>query len=241
MLSLPVPGVYILFFQIKLITLSTGSIKKRLKLFTLGAILCLTAFLLGSYIFSDLILQKFSYISQGIAIPLFIIGMIIILLGIYNFPAFLEFGWRENLIALIIVNRHNFNILYSYKFEGVVEDYGKLDSENIKLSRGTSLFSKGIIGIENVISKVTKTEEMNINKIHQGDLLILLERGEEPISNVIIGLFIKREMKSASYVLSQIKQKFQDNYKDILLNLEALSRFDGLFTSFDVFLGDILK
>ncbi len=241
MIIVPIPALYILILQFKLIKLSTGQIKKRLKLITIGAALCLGAFLIGSYIVSILIIDELFLLSQGIAIPLFLFGLLIILLGVYDFPAFLEFGWRDNLIALFIVNRHNFDILYSYRFKGKEQDYQKIESIDSKLSESDNIFSRGIIGIESVISNVTKTEEKNIDKIRQGDLLILLKRGDEPISNLIIGLFIKREMKSANYILKQIKKRFQENYKDVLINLDSLKRFEGLFRSFDIFLSDILK
>jgi hypothetical protein len=160
-------------------------------------------------------------------------GLLIGSFGVYGFPAFYEFRWRENLLRLFIINRTNDKAVYTNDFfqvkdKGSKEDYKKL-------------FSGGITGIDKIISEITNTKE-KINKISQADSLILLEYGSDYASQITYALIVREDLKSNRYFLRAIKKQFESFYKEILIGLDLIKGSEeALFGSFDLILKEILR
>lgn len=225
-------GIYIIRFQLILINRSVGGIKRKFILFFIGAMISFVslifATLVGLRSLPPIINEIFYFTGVGVLF----MGFIIMYFSIYNFPPFYEFEWRENLFKLYIINQQNYSCLYHYDF---ALEFDKNHSNNRDF-----LFSRGIIGIESIITLVTGIKNEKINKIKQGGLHIFLEYGENPSSITYI-LVVKRDLISAHHLLKTVRNKFEAFYKEILLNLDNLKQEqEQLFESFDTIINRIL-
>ena len=96
------------------------------------------------------------------------------------------------------------------------------------------MFSSGLIGIESIHAAITDSKSEKIEKIEHGESIILLESGDEPISYLSYALLVKKEMISIRYFLKSVKKRFQDIYKNLLINLEKFRNdYELVFSSFD--------
>ncbi len=218
-----------LIFHIKMIKFSERKVRKRLILIMIGELLIVGAMFFGGEYSRSVLLQQAEPFFLIIATPLSSIALCIVFLGVFRFPIILEFQWKENLIGLFIIDMLHLKIIYSYNFTGAsdkVEQHSITDSDHF--------FTKGISGIERIMSIIASTKDEKIYKIKQGDLLIFLRHGEDPLSFITYALFVKKEMNSFKYFLKNINYKFNENYKNILLNLDAITGSEEkIFSSFD--------
>ena len=234
--------LYILILQFKLIRSSTGDVKRRLHKILFGFFLCVIQLFIGGYMVSYILLEEYSPYLQLIATPLFILGLMIIVLGLYKFPAFLELDWKDNILQLFIIDERDYQLIYKYDFSKIQPDKRDLVNEESKIEKTKTLFSRGIFGIDEIISTITKTDKQTIEKIQQGKFLILLEYGNVPIKFVIFCLLTKKDTNSSRYILKLIKNKFHFLYKSILLNIEAIGGIQQeLFISFDKIMKELIK
>lgn len=233
---------YVFFFHFKLIRFSTGSVKKRLNLIVFGFILCTVQLFIGGYIPAYILLKDYSSILQLIAAPIFITGLLIIFFGIYRFPAFLEFNWKENLINLFIINKTNYELIQIYNFkENNNTIFVPQDGTNLG-NVSKTFYSSGILGIEHAISRITDTGDTHIEKIEQGKLLIILKLGDTPFDHLLYCLVVEKDMKSYIWLLNRIKNQFQEFYGKILLRLEKLEKKKiEFFTSFNIEIKKLLE
>jgi hypothetical protein len=235
----------ILFFHKRLIKLTTGEIKKRLRLIIIGVILCFVSHFIGGYTPSYVLLRAYSDFLQIISAPIFIVGLAIIFLGVYKFPAFLEFGWREYLVNFYIVNKTNYKILYTYDFKDINSKSIKSQPIRNSLEEKELFFSRGIIGIDTILSVISNsTPEVNkgLQQIKQGDFLILLNYGDKSLSHIIFCLLVKKEMKSLFYFNKKAKDEFQKIYSPILSTINQLDYYElNIFSGFDKVLKQMLK
>ena len=238
-ITLLISYIYILIFHSKIVKLSTGKIKKRLNLILFGFALCVIQHFIGGYIPSRVLFRNYSQILQVISAPIFICGLIIIFLGVFKFPAFLEFGWKQSLLHLLIINRNNYKVIYSFDFTEAANESEKQIRTFPKIEESKLILSSGIIGIDNIISGIADSNSEHIDTIKQEDFLILLNYGDQPLSSIIFCLIVSKDMKSFRYFLKTIKNEFQQIYKNILINLNELRDVgDKLFLGFD---GYIIK
>lgn len=227
-------SIYIIIFQIQLIKTTRGEIKQRNVKILLGNILNISSLFFILEIFTNQFQTGLIDILLFIGIILLISGLLIASFGVYGFPAFYEFRWRENLLRLFIINRINNTAIYSYDFpqvrdKGSHEDYKKL-------------FSGGITGIDNMLSDISNTKGEKIRKIKQADFLIYLEYGSDYASKITYSLVVKENLKSNRYFLRSIQYQFENFYKEILTGLDSLKGSEeALFSSFDVILKEILR
>ncbi|MFX1338271.1 MAG: hypothetical protein ACFFDK_06660 [Promethearchaeota archaeon] len=229
--SLFLSYIYILFFHSRIVRLSTGQIKKRLNLIFGGFALCVIQHIIGGYIPSRVLFRSYSQILQVISAPIFICGLMIVFLGVFKFPAFLEFGWKQSLIQFLIINRSDHRVLYSFDFKN--EDQIQI-KKFPKIEESKLILSSGIIGIDAIISKITDSKSEHIDTIKQEDFLVLLNYGDDSLSSIIYCLIVNKDMMSFHYFLKTIKNKFQQIYKNILINLNELKEVeDKLFLGFD--------
>ena len=157
-------------------------------------------------------------------------------------PDVLELDWKDNILQLFIIDKRNYKLVYKFDFGKIQSDQGELINEASKIEKTDTLVSRGIFGIDEIISTITKTDKQTIEKIQQGDFLILLEYGTQPITFVIFCLLIKKDTNSSRYILRTIKDKFQLLYKSILLNIEAIGGIQQeIFISFDKIMKQLIK
>jgi hypothetical protein len=232
--------IYLFFIQTKLLKITTGDVKKRFKKILGGELIFGMAFLFGN---AELTLFNLPYenIFYIILLVALVVGLMIISLGIYRFPAFLEFGWRENLLKLFIIDQNTLRGLYVYDFIDLAQNV-RSGETIIRKDDKELLFSKGIFGVEEVINEIIKGKKKKLERIEHGNLLILLKYGDPPFSFITYALLVKKPMKSLEYILKIMKDQFQGLYKEILLDL---TNFEGnedlIFSSFDLIISDITK
>ncbi len=233
---------YLIFFHLKLINRSKGKIRKRIILIFIGEVLLISNILIGSEETVVLIfLQHMPFITL-ISNFVILFALMTILLCVYKFPIFLEFNWDKNLIKLFIVNTQNFEIIYTFNFTEEIERKENTTKKPSEIIESDYFFSRGIIGIEDIISGITNKKEEGIEKIRRGELLILLKNGDAPLSFVLYCLTVKKEMNSIDYFLKTIKNEFQELYKNIILSFEDLQGLENkIFSSFDNRIKNILS
>ena len=231
-----IDALNVIGIQIKLIKISLGQIKKRLIEFFLGEVLALTALVFAANVtFKFLPIPTLQSFFLGTSV--LILGFIVIFISSYNFPAFYEFEWRDNLMTFFIINEITATLLYSYDF--IVE--GKKSALS---NESTQYFSSGLLGLENIISTITLTKDQKLKQIKHGDALILLIYSSNQTIPIIYALVVKKDLNSFKYVLNTLKNQFESFYKEVLLNFEKLNLKDNegqLFKSFDLIINDILR
>ena len=233
-ITLLISYIYILVIHSKIVNLSTGKIKKRLNLILFGFVLCMIQHFIGGFIPSRVLFQNYSEVLQLISAPIFICGLMIIFLGVFKFPAFLEFGWRQSLTQLLIINRTTHKVIYSFDFTEKSKESELQIIKFPKIEESKLILSSGIIGIDDIISNIAYSNSEHIDTIKQEDFLILLNYGDQPLSSIIFCLIVSKDMKSFHYFLKTIKDNFQQVYKNILINLDELNDIeDKLFLAFD--------
>ena len=153
---------------------------------------------------------------------------------IYNFPAFLEFQWQENLKGLYIYDKENYNLLFSFNFDNYLNQVTELNKAPLK-----DIFSRGLTGIQNILDELTVSKGIMIDKIKQGEYFVFLDRGDDQIPHILFALTVKKDLNSYRFFLNKIKNSFQDSYKNIIKNLELFPvDHEQLFINFN---NDILK
>lgn len=230
-------GINVLRFEMILVRRSVGKIQKKFLLFFIGTITSLMALvfaiLVGLGIFGDVFLEQIIY-YMGVSILL--IGFIIIIFSVVDFPPFYEFEWRDNLVHLYVINRDTYESIYSYNFRNKNEEFFKKTS-----NLDDKLVSTGLVGIDIIMSKITGTKEKNIHKIKHQNSYILLEYGSEPF-NIVYALIINKDLISLTHFLQNVKYQFESFYREILLQL---NRFDKnqqlLFGSFNVIVESLMR
>ena len=233
---------YLIFFHLKLINRSKGKIRKRIILIFIGEVLLISNILIGIEETVVLIfLQHMPFITL-ISNFVILFALMTILLCVYKFPIFLEFNWDKNLIKLFIVNTQNFEIIYTFNFTEEIERKENTTKKPSEIIESDYFFSRGIIGIKDIISGITNKKEEGIEKIRRGELLILLKNGDAPLSFVLYCLTVKKEMNSINYFLKTIKNEFQELYKNIILSFEDLQGLENkIFSSFDNYIKSIIS
>ncbi|MBD3228936.1 MAG: hypothetical protein GF329_12175 [Candidatus Lokiarchaeota archaeon] len=227
----------LIYVRVKLINYSRAKVRKRLIITSIGEFITLTGILIQAEEF----IYELSVLSQEylklIAVFIIIFGLLIVFLGIYRFPAFLELNWRNNLIALYVIDSDLKKIHYSYNF--LNEDFNLSEVEQEKRD---ILFSKGLMGIEDVLVQIAGGRDKKINKIKQEDFVILIKYGDSTLSNILFCLLIEKEMDSSEYFLDLIRKRFREQYRTILNHLNEINGKEKLvFSSFDYTLQELIS
>ncbi len=234
--------LYMLFVQLRLIKLSTGKIKIKIIFIFIGELFLGGMMFIGGELSRRILLRQLEDVFFIITIPISIISLMIIFFGVFRFPAFLEFEWKKNLLSVFIVNQRNFNILYNFDFTIVLHENVKLLNSQENLIKNKIFFSRGIFGINDIISGITRLDEGKIEKIRQGDIIILLNQGDEPLSFIVYCLLVNKELLSHEFFLKTIKNQFQDIYRNILLNIDVIGgEEERILKSFDNIIKKIIK
>ncbi len=239
LISLVIGGLYMLFFHILLIQKSTGTIRNRLLSVLIGDIIIIFIVVIGTerhpYLFSSDVQDIITLLSN----PLVILGQLIVFYSIYDFPIFLEFNWQENILNLYILDINRLKIIFQHNFIKVNEE--ELISKQNSKSHNI-IFSGGIIGMEKIVSAMTKSKESKIEKIRQGEYLILLNQGENDFNFLTYCILVKKDMVSIRYVLKLIKNEFTKLYGSILQDLKLIEDKESqIFLEFNQIIEDIFK
>lgn len=226
-------------FQTRLVIKAKGKIKKHLIQILIGGIIYFGSLFFIIEIFIHLLYPLENSTSLLFLFTLlFIAGFIIILSGVFGFPAFFELNWEENLINLYIINQNNNRCLFNYNFSGIFQER-KEKNENYQKSF-TDLFLGGITGIDMIIAEITNTENEKINKIKREDSLVFLEYGSDFFSDITYALITKKDLNSNLYFLKSLKKKFEYIFKEVLIDIEEFEEKERLFKNFDVIIDDLL-
>jgi hypothetical protein len=170
-------------------------------------------------------------IIELITIPTLLFGLLMVLLGIVRFPVFLEFEWKNVLINFYIINRDNQYIIFEYNFtqenREKHEKYNQFNYENKQI-----FFTKGLVGIEHIISSIKGKNEGNIKEITLGNYTILIQRGNYqsfPLDYIII---IEEDMSSVRFFLKSLKEKFENIYFPTIDKLSSQSEQQEIVKGF---------
>jgi hypothetical protein len=231
-------GFYIIRFMVVLIKRSVGKIKKKFKQFFLGAMVSLPSLLFATIVGLQILNSFLNQIVYFFGVSELLIGFIIMAFSVYQFPPFYEFEWRESLQKLFVIDTDNRECLFYHNFQDTEEP--KTISENLD-GNINLLFPKGIVGIENLLSTITDTQSVRIEKIKKKNSYIFLEHGKK-FENLTFVLLLERDLKSANYFVKVIRNRFESFFKEILMNFEDIKVDQNrIFSSFDQILEIILK
>ena len=233
-------GGYFLYFQTKLIKLTSGTIHSRLLMTLIGEVIFLIGMFLGSGLPNINVLfdvRDVFYFVGSYAVNL---GLLAIFYGNFKFPGVLEFNWKNNLLKLYIIDAGNLFELYSYNFSKIrnlvdePEPHSHTKEHNL-------INSIGVVGISDVFDEITKTYKNRVKIIKYGNFNILLEYEEDPKSQFLFVLFVEKNMKSLQLFLNKVKTQFLNSYRGLLVNFDIVDRFrETIFSGFDVILQNIL-
>ncbi len=233
-------GGYFLYFQTKLVKLTSGTVHSRLLIILIGEIIFLIGMLHGSGLPNIPELFELKDLLYLIGCYTVNLGLMIIFYGNFKFPGVLEFNWKNNLLKLYIVDARNLFELYSYDFSKT----RSLDDESEpshNTQENTQINSIGVAGISDVFDEITKTYQNRIKTIKYGDFSILLEYEEDPKSQFLFVLFVDKNMRSLQLFLNKVKDQFLTFYEGLLTNYDIVEKFRGtIFSGFDLVLQKIL-
>jgi len=229
-------------FQTRLVIKARGKIKKHLIQILIGGIIYFGSLFFIIEIFIHLLypLENSTSLLFFCTVS-FIAGYIIILSGVFDFPAFFELNWEENLINLFIINQDNDICLFKYNFSGIFQEGRILKEKNEYYQKSfEDIFLGGITGIDSIIAEITNTKNEKINKIKREDSLVFLEYGSNFFSNITYALITKKDLNSNLYFLKTLKKKFEYIFKEILIDVEVFEEKEQLFKNFDNIIDDLL-
>jgi len=240
MIITPAAMGYLLLVQIKLLQLSAGNMRKRLLIITIGLFLIFFSVSLGGYSVSELVLGEYYDLNKIITTPLLVAGYTTVFIGVLRFPALLEFDWKDNIKQLFVIDNKQYKLLYSINIEELLR--GDANSKGQDSNDKKTFFSKGLVGIDEIISTITNTSEEKIKQITHRDFFLLLNHGSEEYSNMTYSLVVNKSMESLRYFLKLIKREFENKYRNILINIEAIEGSEEeIFSSFDTILRNMIK
>ncbi len=235
-------GLYIIRFMIILIKKSVGKIKKKFKLFFLGAMVSIPSLIYALFVALQILPPIITEIIYFIGVAELLTGFIIIYFSVYDFPPFYEFEWKKSLKRLFIIENIMKECLLYYNFETKDDDQTKNINHlrNDYINEIDKIIPGGIVGIEQIISTITGTLNEKINTIKGKDSVLLLKQGKE-FKNITYILVIKKELESLNHFINVIRGQFESIFKEILLNLHKLKEDKGiLFSSFNLIINKLL-
>jgi len=232
-------GAYFLYFQIKLVKLTSGTVHSRLLITLIGEAIFIIGMFLGLGLPNLSVLFDVKDILYFVGSYVVNLGLMVVFYGTFKFPGVLEFNWKDSLLKLYIIDATNLFELYSYDFSEL-RNGAEGPNTNSNNEKNNPLSSIGVVGIRDVFDEITKTYKNRIKIIKYGDFNILLEY-EDAKSQFLFVLFVNKNMKSLQIFLNKVKTQFLTSYGGFLINIDILDRFrETLFSGFDVILQNIL-
>ena len=233
-------GCYFLYFQIKLVKLTSGTVHSRLLMTLIGEVIIIIGMFLGSGLPNIPVFFAVSDFYYFIGSYVVNLGLLVIIYGTFKFPGVPEFNWKNNLLKLYVIDARNFFELYSYNFNKTRNYPDEIKNHYIN-EENNPINSIGVVGISDVFDEITKTYKNRVKTIKYGKFSILLEYEEDPKSQFLFVLFVDTNMKSLQLFLKNVKAQFLNSYEGLLANYDIVDRFrDTIFSGFDVILQNIL-
>lgn len=216
-----------LFFTIFFAKNSFGDIRGKLVIALYGFLLIGFGLSITSYgiigVLKSLESFPFIYVSSRLLVYF---GVILVMHGFNGYSFFLEFQWKENLIALIIIDKEHTRSLY---YKDFIEE--KLKNEEI--------LAGGITGIVKIIKQIIESKK-DIDVINFGDKLILLEYGK----HIITALLVKKNLQHTRYILRQITSKVEIYFWDYWKSYDSYGASlspEEIHKPMEIMLRDIIK
>lgn len=230
--------IFMLIFELKLLRKTSGDIKRRLIFIILGEVMLGVSLVFGREQ-NDFLLPSSADVEIVwiISIYVAIAGLGIIFLGVYQFPAFLEFDWQKTLLKLTIIDQKDRNIIFTFDFTDTSS--GEFQNREIK----PDLTSGGIKGIDDILQTYNRSQNnVRVDKIKHGNVIIFLQHGEDQFNDLTYVLIVNKDLKSCKYFLSSIKEQFEGLFKGILQNLNNINTQQmKIFDSFETIVNTIAK
>ncbi len=206
----------ILFFG-KLISLSSGTVRMNVILFTISFVMLFigwtftTRIAIENQLASGWDIGLIGIIARTVQMSAFILMAVILM----RLPIFFEVNWRENLIQMFIIHKLKGIPLFHHTFreiddptEGISED----------------LIAGGMVGITTMLKEISRSTE-DVKIIDHGDLKILLEHG----SDNFIALLVKEEMFIHWDKLNRLQVTFEKLFGTIIKSWDGnLDYFEPL-------------
>ena len=229
-------GTYFLYFQTKLVKLTSGTVHSRLLITLIGEVVFLIGMFLGSGLPNISVLFEVRDIFYLVGCYIVNLGLLAIFYGTFKFPGVLEFNWKNNLLKLYVIDARNLYELYSYDFNKIRNLAGDFSNE-----KNNPINSIGVVGISEVFDEITKTYQNRVKIIKYGNFSILLEYEADPKSQFLFVLFVDKNMKSLQLFLRKVKTQFLNSYGGLLANFDIVDKFrETIFSGFDLILQNIL-
>jgi len=229
-------GGYFLYFQTKLVKLTSGTVHSRLLMTLIGEVTFIIGMFLGSGLTNISVLFEVREILYFIGIYMVNLGLLAIFYGTFKFPGVLEFNWKNNLLKLYVIDTRNLYELYSYDFNKIRNLASDYNNE-----KNNPFNSIGVVGISDVFDEITKTYKNRVKVIKYGNFTILLEYEKDPKSQFLFVLFVDNNIKSLQLFLKKVKTQFLKSYGGLLANFDIVDKFrKTIFSGFDVILHNIL-
>ncbi|MBY9006028.1 MAG: hypothetical protein KGD63_04655 [Candidatus Lokiarchaeota archaeon] len=216
-LSLIIGSIYLTYSHIKIIRKIPNNAKKRFILIYIGFSILLSAILFRAEESSEYFIENLQQLIELVTIPLMILGLLIILFGVYKFPVLLELNWQNKIEEIFIIDSNINEMIFFYNFSE------KNDSKNINLGYSSQTLDKliilttGISEIEDFISNFINKDE-DIEKISHGDQYIFINHGDHSLHQLLFFIIASEDLNSIGYFLDLIKKQVQKSYKNILIN-----------------------
>lgn len=213
------------YIIIKLLSRLKGIVKKRFILISFGGFLTLSGPLLNNQHVGGFLGEIFPIITA----LLIITGLIIMFFGLYEFPGLLDFDWKKNLSQFFILTRDDYDVLYRFDFRpNLAED-------------GGNFRPIVIAGVDGLAKALTENWDNQSSKIIKNNYTILIEIGDQPYSNILFLLIIKKEMISMRYILNELKIQFLELYGDLIESLENQPLKETAFYPFNKNIENLIK
>ena len=214
--SLLIGLVFMTYFHIILIQNSTGNVKIRILILFIGEVLVVIGIIFGTEKNPYLFTPEGQILVRDAFTPLIITGQLIIFYAFYDFPVFLEFKWQENLNYFYVIDEKRLKLIYNYNFK-------TKSSEIVEESSDKNVFfSKGLIGIEKIVSLITRTKEDKIQRINQEDQIMIFDYGTDGLESLIFCIIVNEDMVSVAFLLKMLQKLFQNRFKNLLSDFEAI-------------------
>ena len=161
-------------------------------------------------------------------------------IAIWRTPPFLELHWKNFLLKLYIINVEKFLSLYTYDF---FKEIHKYDLEAAKQNDSNKeLISRGIMGINEILVKITDADPDKIEKIEHGDSIIYIKHGSGNLSSIYYVLIVSQESSSCNFFLELVKRQFESLYRNIIKDFDSIeNHIEEIFLGFDKILNSLLK
>jgi len=239
--SILIPLSYIALFQYRIIKITSKKIKRRLIQINIGEAISIISTMLGGELLRIPLFGQFEEIAHLFFMYCFLIGLIIVMNGVFNIPVLLEFKWQDNLECLYIFDSNTATELYAYEFQRKLHSIEN-QIEDITSEQIQTIFSNGLLGIQTLVDALSHSAGKKITEIEHGDSFILLNYSSLPNSSIVFALLAKRNRKSMQYFLKKIKKQFEGLYEDIITGIASFHGNERLlFSNFDVIVRNTLK